>query len=398
MHSKGGSQIIHNKVSKKKMQNPCREYSYCLAVVFIVLGIIVVSMTIIYLLIEKMLGAELWSVLLSLSILITIASRVIKSIKWSKKGFYLTASMFILSSISSIGLSMEYTSYKLVGVLPFILVITFLPLYMTLLPHLLLRRYITKSNTTEGSDEQMSPKKQMFLIKLSLKNIILYFYTRLYVYLAQSILYLFYVAVFLITLFYSLFTISSKALPIIREGSQNLNFAISALNALSMIVIPAIFIDTIHAYVIGSIGKELIINIRSQLKLLEDRLRNEKKSTSARSGSITMAIYRFDEFIRRLELGDLERSYIELTSALEAIRLWRSCRKNRVKFSDGREFRHSEIRGAIVHGSPKKKGTGINVRLIYFRTDPLTPIIKLLECLKDELKKVNQLNNITNCG
>ncbi len=362
-------------------------------VALIILSIIVVSMTIIYLMIEKMLGAELWSVLLCLSILITVASRVIKSSKWSIKGFYVSASMIILSSISSIGLYMEYTSYGLTGALIFISTIIFFPLYMIFLPHLLLRRYITKRFAG-----------QSFPKRLSLKNSIYYIYTRIYVYLPRGILHIFYATISSITLLYSLDTISSRTLPIIHEELQRIKFTISVLPILSIIIILMILSDTIHAYVRGSIGENvgvldsLINNIKNQLKSFRDEINKNEKSISITPDSITMAIYRLDEFINRFELGDLEKSYVELTSALEAICLWRFWSQAEVSFNDGKSFSHSEIRGAIVHGFPKEKSVRIDERLNYFRTDPLTPIIDLLKRLKDHVDNDNLIKEIIRCS
>jgi len=389
---------IHKETSKRKIQNPCREYgySYCLIVVLIIFSIAVVSLTIIQLLIERILGAELWSALLSLSILLTIASRVIRSIKWSLNGFYVSVSMLVLSMISSTGLYMENISLRLAGALLFIsiiiLIITLILAWMIFIPHLLLRRYYT-----ERSAGQCFPKR------LSLKNYIFYFYTEVYVYLPQTIIYIFYFAVFLIALFYSLFTIFSRALPLtINEGLQKMNSTLSALNVLSIIVILSIISDTIHAYVRGSIGKEV-----GALDMLINDIKNKLKSfKDIAPDSINMAIYRFNEFIKRLELGDLEKGYVELTSALEAIRLWESFGRRPVIFNDNKNdnksndqecFTHSDIRGAIVHGSPKKKSTGIEERLNYFRTEPLVPILDLLRCLKNCFKSSNSIKEVNEC-
>lgn len=118
--------------------------------------------------------------------------------------------------------------------------------------------------------------------------------------------------------------------------------------------------------------------------------------------------YRFSEFLKYIEQGAFEQAYVTLaTGTLELLGIWygniqkRTLKEWHICYKDDEgmvkeeKVQHDDIRGAIVHSTPKHKATEEEKKadlpkkkaiLSKFRADPFTPIKDLLNAAAEEYR------------
>lgn len=126
---------------------------------------------------------------------------------------------------------------------------------------------------------------------------------------------------------------------------------------------------------------------------------------------LKLAIYKFNKFQNDIENIDLRSAYLDLMITLEALGIWKNIsisdcserarevfKRNKRKginieqtpYSYG--ITHSELRGALVHGSLKKGrkiSKDIRERELMFNIDPICPIVDLLVALNEFVNQVS---------
>ncbi|MEM3886029.1 MAG: hypothetical protein QXO82_03080 [Candidatus Methanomethylicia archaeon] len=119
-----------------------------------------------------------------------------------------------------------------------------------------------------------------------------------------------------------------------------------------------------------------------------------KKSDRTSEEEIEFVRFRFNEFLNYIERGEYEQAYVTLaTGTLEFLRVWDEKKNKEVWAWESEKCKHDDLRGAIVHSTPKdKEKAKIKEDLLkdlkmkrkilkHFRRDPFTPIRDLLEAV-----------------
>lgn len=127
------------------------------------------------------------------------------------------------------------------------------------------------------------------------------------------------------------------------------------LSALSVLI----FIFMLF-YTCASVRRAEIVSCIEDLEKFKEGLKKLVKDEA----KLRLIIIRFSEFLRYIETGMLENAYITLsTGLLEAAGIWKAkkCEKPRYKRKslfykyDKIEYKHIDIRGALVHSLPERK-------------------------------------------
>ncbi|MEM1557758.1 MAG: hypothetical protein QXL27_01000 [Candidatus Bathyarchaeia archaeon] len=133
-----------------------------------------------------------------------------------------------------------------------------------------------------------------------------------------------------------------------------------------------------------------------------------KKSIKLEDEKKDFIRYRFSEFLKYVERGAFEQAYVTFaTGTLELLGIWygniqkRTLKEWHICYKDDKgmvkeeKVQHDDIRGAIVHSTPKHKATEEEKKadlpkkkaiLSKFRADPFTPIKDLLNAAAEEYR------------
>lgn len=114
--------------------------------------------------------------------------------------------------------------------------------------------------------------------------------------------------------------------------------------------------------------------------LLEKMIKDQKESK--------LIAFRFSEFLKFAEEGALDHAYITLsTGLLEAIGVWDMKKNKQPRYKQNLiPYTHDDIRGALVHSTPKKwkiseKGDDLLKKVQEFRKAPFVAICDLLDAV-----------------